>query len=79
MVSQIESAINIVDYKEVRRTAHSLKGALFHLGAKSAAEVASQFEAMGQSENIQNATERMSILKHLLSELTIEINEFVKK
>lgn len=78
MVSEIESALSKSDYKEIRRTAHSLKGALHHLGAKTAAEVAREFETMGQTENVQNAGERMSILKHMLSELTKELNEFVK-
>ena len=78
MIFQIESALSKQDYKEIRRTAHSLKGALHHLGAKKAAEVAREIETMGQSESIQNAAERMSILKHMISELTRELTEFVK-
>jgi PAS domain S-box-containing protein len=78
MVSQIESAVQAIDFREIRRTAHSLKGALHHLGAKSPANVAREIELMGQTENIENVGERMSILKHLISELTQEITEFVK-
>lgn len=78
MIDQIESALDKQDFKEIRRTAHSLKGALHHLGAKNAAEVAREIETMGQTERVHNAAERMSVLKHMISELTKELNEFVK-
>lgn len=77
MVSQIEASLDKQDYKEVRRTAHSLKGALHHLGAVEAAQVAKEFELMGQAEDIQERDEKMSLLKHLLSELTLELNRFL--
>ena len=77
MVRDIQNSLENQDYKELRRTAHSLKGALHHLGAVEAAEAARKFELMGQAEDISNAHERFSELKHLVSEISVEIRSFL--
>ena len=70
-------ALESKDLKELRRTAHSLKGALHHLGATNAAEAARVFEVMGQTENVSDADDRFSQLKHLVSETSTEIRKFL--
>lgn len=79
MVRAIENALNENDFRELRRSAHSLKGALHHLGATRAAEKAREFELMGQTESISNGEDGLSQLKHLLSELKVELQEFLQK
>ncbi len=77
MLSAIMKALESKDLKELRRTAHSLKGALHHLGATNAAEAARVFEVMGQTENVSDADDRFSQLKHLVSETSTEIRKFL--
>ena len=77
MVQAIQDSLDNADHRELRRTAHSLKGALHHLGASEAAEAARRFEVMGQTEDIADASERISELKHLVSEISVEIRQFL--
>ena len=77
MVQAIQESLDNADHRELRRTAHSLKGALHHLGASEAAEAARRFEVMGQTEDIADASERISELKHLVSEISVEIRQFL--
>ena len=77
MLQDIQDSLVNQDYKELRRTAHSLKGALHHLGATEAAEAARKFELMGQAEDVTHAHEPFSELKHLVSEISVEIRNFL--
>ena len=76
MVSDIQRAINSGDAKELRLTAHSMKGALTHLGASQAAHLASQLETLGQEKRLDDAPQKLEVFKKCLNELTGEFHRF---
>ena len=77
MVGAIADSLEEQDHKELRRSAHSLKGALHHLGATRAGEKALELELMGQSDSSKNGEEKLSQLKHLVSEVRQEVETFL--
>lgn len=55
LLSAIADAVQTGDAFELEHTAHTIKGALVNLGAKSATETASSLEAMGANSDIEHA------------------------
>ena len=76
MVTDINRAITASDAKELRLTAHSIKGALTHLGAGQAADIARQLEILGQEKRLEQAPKKLEVLKKSLKELTGEFHRF---
>jgi PAS domain S-box-containing protein len=70
MIAELANAIDNDDHANLRRSAHSLKGALTHLGAVEAAAIAEQIEHMPSPD--------LSVVKGLFADLqnqTIELTE----
>ena len=76
MVNEIAASIQAKDQKELRRTAHAVKGALRHLGAESVAESAVQLEKMGEEEIFDGAEEHLNTLREQIEQLTTELRGF---
>lgn len=55
LLQEIDSAIQNADGKNLKATAHSLKGALGNLGASRAAQTASEMEKMGEIGDFDSA------------------------
>jgi len=81
MVGSIEKAILEKNSNEMRLSAHSIKGALTHLGARSTAMLAEKLEKIGASQslddNLGQAGEVLDDLKADLVPVTNEMLEFV--
>lgn len=81
MVSNIEAAIQNQNADGLRLSAHSLRGALNHLGAKDSAYLASKVEQLGSVEAFQDqideAVELLAQLKASLEPVTQEMNDFL--
>lgn len=76
MLSEIQTAIHSSDSKELRRSAHAFKGALFHLGADQIAEIAAQLESKGQNGVFENSQSIFDQLKKQSQLLTSELKAF---
>ena len=82
MVSNIESAIENQNPDGLRLSAHSLRGALNHLGAKETAYLASKLEQLGTADSLGAVTEEASSLlqelKSSLEAVTKEMSDFLE-
>ena len=77
LLAKIENAVERKDEKELRLTAHTIKGALTHLGGREAANLAAALELMGQNENLDNAEAVLVEFRSSLSLMTYELKRFV--
>jgi HPt (histidine-containing phosphotransfer) domain-containing protein len=66
MMQEIRAAVDRGDSVSVRRTAHSIKGALLNISAAPAAAEASQLEQLGVDERLVETAE---VLDQLQSEI----------
>ncbi len=76
VATDIHKAIAEQDWRLLRRSAHSLRGALNHLGATAAAEIAGQLENLAQSEAADAIAETWDRMQTELGELTTEMERF---
>lgn len=62
--------------KELRESAHAIKGALGNIGAMLAHYLAFQLENSGRDENLAGANETFASLKQAISDFQVEIEKF---
>ena len=81
MLVAVEHAIDAGDEQTTRISAHSLKGALGHLGALTASETAGQLESTaGNSPVDMDACRKLfGQIKDLVNEVTDEFETFIGK
>ncbi len=79
MMGEIRGALEVADVLELRRSAHALKGALHHLGAKTTAATARQLEQLGESGTVAGAAKWLKALDEQTKQLTIELVAFTKE
>ena len=83
LVSNISNAISDGNANELRLSAHSLKGALTHLGAREPARLASILEEIGASGELEIksdvVTDALQKIKDSLGPLASEMKEFVEQ
>ncbi len=79
MLETIEAAVERNDEKELRLTAHSIKGALTHLGGRQSVRHAEELEQMGQGEDLSNAVEVLDRFRFSLSAVKDEMEQFIEK
>jgi two-component system, sensor histidine kinase and response regulator len=77
--AEIASAIATGDVTGLRRSAHTLKGALSHLAAGPARQLAQQVEDLAHSQNLQAASSLWPQLQAELDQLTPALLEFAKQ
>jgi len=75
MLNDIEKSIDKHDPQELRRASHSFKGALRHLGAKTAGDIAQCMEDLGDG-NWLAAADLLNELRTCSLELTVELERF---
>jgi CheY-like chemotaxis protein len=76
LVEQIRHALADADTAELRRGAHTLKGALRTLGIESAAELASELEEIGRQGDLAPALALMARLESQLDQILSEAKSF---
>ena len=76
MINDIEHAVEMKDAKELRRTAHAIKGALRHLGAESVAETAVELEKLGEKGVFEGSKSHIERLREQVEQLTTELRGF---
>lgn len=76
MSAEIDRAVASQDWRLLRRSSHSMRGALSHLGARTAAELASQLEHAAQTEQSEGIGELAARFQNELRELTVELERF---
>ena len=76
LVEQIRHALADADAVELRRGAHTLKGALRTLGIESAAELASELEEIGREGDLAPASALMARLESQLDQILSEAKSF---
>jgi two-component system sensor histidine kinase/response regulator len=79
MLASIEAAVELKDDKELRLNAHSIKGALTHLGGRESVAQAEELELMAQSEDLSQAAVLLDRFRDSLSEVTNEMKQFVSR
>lgn len=79
LLANIENAIKRQDVKELRLTAHTIKGALTHLGGRESAKLAAELELMGQQENMENAELMFEKFRESMRLVTAELQQFLGK
>ena len=81
LFANISNAIDDGNANELRLSAHSLKGALTHLGAREPARLASILEEIGAARELESksevVTEVMKNLEASLEPLALEMGEFL--
>ncbi len=77
MLANIEGAIKQNDAKELRLTAHAIKGALIHLGGRQAASLAGELESMGKHEELAEAESVFSRFSECLHNVVTEMKKFL--
>jgi len=69
MMQEVRGAVDQGDSKLVRRTAHSMKGALLNISAAPAAAEAKQLELLGSEERFAEAAPILERLQHEIERL----------
>ena len=75
MLDDIENAIEQVDPSELRRASHSFKGALRHLGAQTAGDIAQNLENLGDGQWLA-AADLLQELRINCESLVVELERF---
>jgi CheY-like chemotaxis protein/HPt (histidine-containing phosphotransfer) domain-containing protein len=79
MMAEIADAIEQKDAAALQRTAHGLKGAVRHLGAKHASEAAYALELAGREARLADAPQLYSGLQAEIQRLSAAVRQLVNK
>lgn len=77
-IASMQSAVTNGDSKELRRAAHTLKGALRYFGATEAADWAEQIEGAGQRGAIGEAPERIEKLTSAMAAVKQALLDYLR-
>jgi CheY-like chemotaxis protein len=76
LLEQIRRALAVSDSAQLRREAHTLKGALRTLGIESAAELAAELEEIGRRGDLSAAPAKMARLESQVDQILSEAKSF---
>ena len=79
MLDEIQMAVDSRNTKDLRRSAHAVKGALNHLGAIPAAKTAQQLELLGESKQHENAAQLLSELREQIALVLKDFRDFLAR
>jgi two-component system sensor histidine kinase/response regulator len=79
LLSEIEDAISREDATGLYRSAHTLKGAVAHFGAKAVVEQASALEMMGRNRNLSSAADGSAVLRVLMDKFVLELRSALSR
>jgi two-component system, sensor histidine kinase and response regulator len=63
ILSQLHDALNTGDYRQLERSAHSIKGAIANFGATNAIAAAVRLEEAAREQNLQQARSACAVLE----------------
>ncbi len=79
LLKKIEDSIKTKNAESLRKTAHTLKGAVANFSATKAYEAAFALEISGRDNSLDDAEEKFSILTKEIENLTIEMKSILKQ
>jgi len=79
LLKKIEDSINKKDSDSLRKTAHTLKGAVANFSAPRAYEAAFTLETLGKENRMSEAEEKLLILKKEIENLSAEMKSILKQ
>ncbi len=77
LVAAVQNAVALKDGKDLKLRAHSIKGALNHLGAVQCAKLAACLEEMGNQDEFLEVENILDEFTMALRPVTIEMNKFI--
>ncbi|MCP4777067.1 MAG: response regulator [Planctomycetaceae bacterium] len=77
LISAVQNAVAARDGKELKLRAHSIKGALNHLGAIHCAKLAEALEEMGSNDQFSDAENIFNEFTQALRPVSIEMMKFI--
>lgn len=77
LISAVQNAVAARDGKELKLRAHSIKGALNHLGAIHCAKLAEALEEMGSNDQFSDAENVFNEFTQALRPVSIEMMKFI--
>ncbi|HOK03191.1 MAG TPA: Hpt domain-containing protein [Spirochaetota bacterium] len=79
ILKKIENSIDSKNSEELRKTAHTLKGAVANFSAKRAYDAAFELENAGKNGEFHDVVKKFEILKKEIEELTEEMKSILKE
>ena len=77
LVTAVRNAATLKDGKDLKLRAHSIKGALNHLGALHCAKLAARLEEMGNQNDFLEVENILNEFTEALRPVAIEMNKFI--
>lgn len=77
LVTAVRNAATLKDGKDLKLRAHSIKGALNHLGAIHCAKLAARLEEMGNQNDFSEVENILNEFTEALRPVAIEMNKFI--
>lgn len=78
LLKKIEDSINRKDADSLRKTAHTLKGAVANFSAARAYDAAFELETAGRNNELSDAEQKFSVLKKEIENLSFEMKSILK-
>ncbi|HOP62267.1 MAG TPA: Hpt domain-containing protein [Spirochaetota bacterium] len=79
LLKKIEDSINRKDADALRKTAHTLKGAVANFSAPRAYNAAFELETAGRENRLDDAETKLDTLKREIDNLTLEMKAILKE
>lgn len=79
LLKKIEDSINNNDSEALRKSAHTLKGAVSNFSAQKAYDAAYDLEVAGKDKVFENAENKLNKLKHEIAEVINAMKSLVVK
>jgi len=79
LLGKIEESINDKNPDALRKTAHTLKGAVSNFSAQKAYDAAYELEIAGKENKLEDAPEMLKALKNEIAEVITEMKKLTSK
>lgn len=79
LLKKIEDSIKRRDADSLRKTAHTLKGAVANFSAPRAYDAAFELETAGRDNRMDQTEEKFTLLKKEIDNLTLEMKSILKQ
>ncbi len=79
LLGKIEESIKERDSDTLRKTAHTLKGAVSNFSAQKAYDAAYELEVAGKDKKLDDAPEKLEALKKAISDVKDEMKKIVSR
>jgi two-component system, sensor histidine kinase and response regulator len=79
LINKISDSINKGDPDALRKTAHTLKGAVSNFSAQSAYDAAYDLEIVGKNNELESADKKFNLLKREIDLVVQEMKSMIEK